>query len=73
MSDTGILSGLKVLDVASFIAAPTAALVLADFGADVIKVEPPSGDIYRGVPSLGVMPDCEDNYCWMMVARQSVL
>jgi crotonobetainyl-CoA:carnitine CoA-transferase CaiB-like acyl-CoA transferase len=36
----GILDGIKVLDVASFIAAPAAGTVMADFGAEVIKVEP---------------------------------
>ncbi|MEC9183150.1 MAG: CoA transferase, partial [Pseudomonadota bacterium] len=36
----GILEGIRVLDVASFIAAPAAATVMADFGAEVIKVEP---------------------------------
>jgi crotonobetainyl-CoA:carnitine CoA-transferase CaiB-like acyl-CoA transferase len=41
----GIFEGLKVLDCASFIAAPAAATVLADFGAEVIKIEPPgTGD-----------------------------
>ena len=45
---TRILEGIKVLDVASFIAAPAAATVMADFGADVIKIEPPGrGDTYR--------------------------
>ena len=39
--------GLKVIDCASYIAAPTAATVLADFGAEVIKIEPPGGDIMR--------------------------
>ena len=34
----GILDGIKVLDVASFIAAPAAGTVMADFGAEVIKV-----------------------------------
>ena len=38
--DGGILDGIRVLDVASFIAAPAAGTVMADFGADVIKVEP---------------------------------
>jgi crotonobetainyl-CoA:carnitine CoA-transferase CaiB-like acyl-CoA transferase len=43
--ESGIFEGLKVLDCASFIAAPAAATVLSDFGADVIKIEPPgSGD-----------------------------
>jgi crotonobetainyl-CoA:carnitine CoA-transferase CaiB-like acyl-CoA transferase len=47
MSD-GILKGIRVLDVASFIAAPGAATVMADFGAEVIKVEPTgAGDPLR--------------------------
>ena len=41
------LAGLKVIDCGSFIAAPVAATVLADFGADVVKIEPPSGEPYR--------------------------
>lgn len=47
MSDPLPLAGLKVIDCASFIAAPVAATVLADFGADVVKIEPPSGEPYR--------------------------
>ncbi len=39
--EEGIFEGLKVLDCASFIAAPAAATVLSDFGAEVIKIEPP--------------------------------
>ena len=35
-----IFSGLKVVDFASFVAGPGAAVILSDFGADVIKVEP---------------------------------
>ena len=42
-----IFSGLKVVDFSSFVAAPGAAVILSDYGADVIKVEPPSGDIWR--------------------------
>ena len=42
-----IFSGLKVVDFASFIAGPSAAVILSDFGADVIKVEPPTGDMWR--------------------------
>lgn len=44
------LAGLRVLDVSSFLAGPMAGTVLADFGADVIRVEPPSGDGYRNYP-----------------------
>jgi crotonobetainyl-CoA:carnitine CoA-transferase CaiB-like acyl-CoA transferase len=43
-----IFDGLKVIDCASFIAGPAAATVMSDFGAEVIKVEPPgAGDPYR--------------------------
>ena len=42
-----IFSGVKVVDSASFIAAPAAAVILSDYGADAIKVEPPSGDTWR--------------------------
>ena len=46
--DGGILDGIRVLDVASFIAAPAAGTVMADFGAEVIKVEPTgTGDPLR--------------------------
>ena len=47
MANDNIFSGLKVVDFASFIAGPSAAVILSDFGADVIKVEPPAGDTWR--------------------------
>ena len=47
MASDNIFSGLKVVDLASFIAGPGAAVILSDFGADVIKVEPPTGDPCR--------------------------
>ncbi len=46
MTSDNIFSGLKVVDLASFIAGPSAAVSLSDFGADVIKVEPPTGDLW---------------------------
>ena len=68
--DDGIFAGLKVLDCASFIAAPAAATVLSDFGADVIKIEPPgAGDPYRNLPNLPGYPKSEHNYAWMMEGR----
>jgi len=42
------LDGIRVLEVANWLAAPAAGAVLADMGADVVKVEPPSGDAWRG-------------------------
>jgi succinate---hydroxymethylglutarate CoA-transferase len=44
------LAGLRVLEVAQFAAGPFPALLLADFGADVVKVEPPGGDGFRNWP-----------------------
>ena len=41
------LAGLRVLDIASLYAAPLAATMLGDFGADVVKIEPPGGDGFR--------------------------
>jgi formyl-CoA transferase len=46
----GALAGLRVLDAASLYAAPLIASLLADHGADVVKVEPPGGDGYRATP-----------------------
>src|SRR6476469_8156480 len=68
--EKGIFEGLKVLDCASFIAAPAAATVLSDFGADVIKIEPPgSGDPYRNLPNLPGYPTAEHNFAWLLEAR----
>jgi crotonobetainyl-CoA:carnitine CoA-transferase CaiB-like acyl-CoA transferase len=41
------LAGLRVLDFGQYVAAPFATMLLADLGADVVKVEPPSGDQWR--------------------------
>ena len=68
--EDGIFEGLKVLDCASFIAAPAAATVLSDFGAQVIKIEPPgSGDPYRNLPNLPGYPHSEHNFAWLLEAR----
>ncbi len=44
---TAPLAGLRVIEVASWLAAPSCAALMADMGADVVKVEPPAGDTYR--------------------------
>jgi len=72
MNDEQVLlfSGLRVLDVGTWIAGPVAATILADFGADVIKVEAPeSGDPYRQLPQTPMMPQAEVNYTWLADAR----
>ena len=51
----GPLAGRKVLDIATIIAGPLAASLLADFGADVLKVElPERGDAIRALLDLGL-------------------
>ena len=54
-----VFSGLKVLDVGTWIAGPVAGTILADFGAEVIKVEMPGvGDAYRMLSSTAGLSGC---------------
>ena len=46
------LAGIRVIELANFIAGPLAGTLLADMGADVIKVEPPGGDMSRATPPI---------------------
>ena len=48
----GVCDGLSVIDFSSWMAGPLATMVLADNGADVIKVEPPEGDPARDLPAF---------------------
>lgn len=70
MSSSTIFSGLKVVDLASFIAGPAATTVLSDFGANVVKVEPPGvGDPYRFLYRTPPNPPSKDNYTWQLTNR----
>lgn len=70
MTTDNVFSGLKVLDLASFIAGPAATTVLSDFGAEVIKVEPPGiGDPYRYLYLTPPNPSLKENYAWQLTNR----
>ncbi|XOV81884.1 MAG: CaiB/BaiF CoA transferase family protein [bacterium] len=70
MAQEYLFEDLKVLDVGSWIAAPVAATMLADFGAEVVKVELPGvGDGYRQFSATPGAPDSPHNFAWQMDAR----
>ncbi|MCP5059536.1 MAG: CoA transferase [bacterium] len=65
-----LFDDLLVIDCASFIAGPAAGTILADYGARVIKVEPPvGGDGYRMLTHLPGVPVGKTNYPWTLTNR----
>ena len=69
MANDNIFSGLKVVELASFIAGPGAAVILSDFGADVVKVEPPTGDTWRIGHKIPPQPQAKDAYPFHLANR----
>src|SRR5271154_6654965 len=69
MTTENIFSGLKVVDFSSFVAGPGAAVILGDFGADVIKVEPPSGDPWRNGNHVPSQPLAKEPYQFHLANR----
>ncbi|WP_416899243.1 MAG: CaiB/BaiF CoA transferase family protein [Minwuia sp.] len=64
-----VLQGIRVIDAATYIAGPSAATVMSDFGANVIKVEPPTGDAYRGLQQMPGIPEADTEYLWHLDNR----
>lgn len=62
-----ILSGVRVLDIATFVAAPFCGTILGDFGAEVIKIEQPEGG--DSLRKFGTNTECGDSLVWLSEAR----
>ena len=63
---SGPLTGIKVLDLTSVVMGPYASSVLGDYGADVIKIEPPSGDVMR---KSGPMRNADMGHFFLSINR----
>jgi crotonobetainyl-CoA:carnitine CoA-transferase CaiB-like acyl-CoA transferase len=61
------LDGIRVLDLGTFIAGPYCATILGEFGAEVIKVEPP--DVGDSLRRLGTNTECGDSLLWLTESR----
>ncbi len=65
-----LFEGLKVVDCGTWIAGPVAGTILADFGADVVKVEiPGAGDPFRALANGPLSPRASVNYNWITDGR----
>lgn len=68
-----LFAGLKVIDCASYIAGPAAATIMADYGAEVIKIEPlGAGDAWRNQYKRPGLPETDLNYPWLMDSRNKL-
>lgn len=56
MTDPAPLEGIRVIELANYVAAPSAGGLLRDLGAEVVKIEPPGGEVMRGVVPIGTGP-----------------
>jgi len=64
------LTGIKVIDAASYIAAPLVSALMTDYGAEVIKIEPHSGDTYRDAVKGGhVWPESDIDWAFILENR----
>ncbi len=61
------LAGIRVLDIATFVAAPFCGTILADFGAEVLKIEQPDGG--DSLRKFGTITECGDSLVWLSEAR----
>jgi len=69
MTSKMVLDGVKVVEVSTWAAGPTCGMWLAEWGADVIRVEPIEGDAVRGFAQWGILPTTDFNFLWEMWNR----
>ena len=64
---SGALDGIRVIDFGQYLAGPLAALLLADQGAEIIRVDPPGGPRWRH-PANAVLQRGKRSICWTLNA-----
>jgi crotonobetainyl-CoA:carnitine CoA-transferase CaiB-like acyl-CoA transferase len=67
---TGVLDGIKVVEVSRWAFVPSAAMILAEWGAEVVKIEPPNGDPIRGLSNMGLQGVDGINFLWEAFNRR---
>ena len=68
----GPLAGIRIADMTSVVVGPMVTQVLADYGADVVKVEPPGGDIVRGLAGRGRTESMSSKYLHLNRNKRSI-
>ncbi len=69
----GPLEGVRIVDLTSVVVGPLATQILADHGAEVIKVESPSGDLGRTIGGLGVTPGMGPKFLHLNRNKRSIV
>lgn len=69
----GPLEGIRIVDLTSVVVGPLATQVMADYGAEVIKVEAPMGDIARSLAGRAVTPNMSSKFIHLNRNKRSIV